>query len=71
MSSGRARDKHRRTPPPATPPVAAGRPGEPAGQRNTTLNVIAGVGVLLLAMGVGVLIGRSGASSKQSAAPPR
>jgi esterase/lipase superfamily enzyme len=32
------------------------------------LTVIAGVGVLLLAMGVGVLIGRAGAS-KQSAAP--
>ncbi len=32
------------------------------------LTVIAGVGVLLLAMGVGVLIGRSG-SSKQSAPP--
>ncbi len=33
-----------------------------APQRNATLTVIAGVGVLLLAMGVGVLIGRSGAS---------
>lgn len=32
--------------------------------------MIAGVGVLLLAMGVGVLIGRSGAP-KQSAAPPQ
>ena len=36
-------------------------------QRNT-VTVIAGVGVLLLAMGVGVLIGRSG-GSKQPAAP--
>jgi hypothetical protein len=35
---------------------------------NNTLTIIAGVGVLLLAMGVGVLIGRS-SSPKQSAAP--
>jgi hypothetical protein len=39
-----------------------------ASQRNSALTVIAGVGVLLLAMGVGVLIGRSGAG-KQSVAP--
>jgi hypothetical protein len=37
-------------------------------QRNQTLSVIAGVGVLMLAMGVGVLIGRSSVP-KQSAAP--
>ncbi|HYM55593.1 MAG TPA: hypothetical protein VES97_09535 [Solirubrobacteraceae bacterium] len=37
-------------------------------QRGTWLTVIAGVGVLLLAMGVGVLIGRSG-SSRSSAGP--
>jgi len=50
--------------PPAAPPTP---PAGPAGLRaNNTLTVIAGVGVLLLAMGVGVLIGRSGAS-KQSA----
>jgi hypothetical protein len=36
--------------------------------RNNTLSVIAGVGVLLLAMGVGVLIGRAG-QSKQAAPP--
>lgn len=48
--------------PPVPPAAGAG------GQRNNTLTVIAGVGVLLLAMGVGVLIGRS-SSSKQSAAP--
>ena len=36
--------------------------------RNNTLTVIAGVGVLLLAMGVGVLIGRS-STGKQGAAP--
>ena len=35
------------------------------------MTIIAGVGVLLLAMGVGVLIGRSGASSKPSAAAPQ
>ena len=57
--------------PGATPPLAPGAtPPDGAGQRNGTLTVIAGVGVLLLAMGVGVLIGRSGAS-KQSAAPPQ
>ncbi len=57
---------------PAGPPRAPGPPvgaatGEP-GQRNNALTVIAGVGVLMLAMGVGVLIGRSGAP-KQTAAP--
>jgi hypothetical protein len=55
---------------PPTPPASP--PGAPAagaaGQRNNTLTVIAGVGVLLLAMGVGVLIGRSSVS-KQGAAP--
>ncbi len=40
--------------------------------RNPTLNVIAGVGVLLLAMGVGVLIGRSsGGSAKPAVAAPQ
>jgi hypothetical protein len=53
-------------PPPAFPPgVQAAAPGS---QRNNTLTMIAGVGVLLLAMGVGVLIGRAGAG-KQSAGP--
>jgi hypothetical protein len=65
------------SPPPAadspaaapTPPVPpSSRSPDNAGQRNNTLTVIAGVGVLLLAMGVGVLIGRSG-NSKQGAAP--
>jgi len=41
---------------------------DPAWQRATTLSVIAGVGVLLLAMGVGVVIGRSG-GAKSAAAP--
>ncbi|MGD0452029.1 MAG: hypothetical protein ABSB69_00390 [Solirubrobacteraceae bacterium] len=53
-------------PAPGSPASAAAAAGPP--QRNNTLTVIAGVGVLLLAMGVGVLIGRSG-SSKQSVAP--
>ncbi|HME01529.1 MAG TPA: hypothetical protein VKG38_00680 [Solirubrobacteraceae bacterium] len=52
--------------PPATPADPA--PGTGGDQRNNTVTVIAGVGVLLLAMGVGVLIGRSG-GSKQAAAP--
>ncbi|HEX3693190.1 MAG TPA: hypothetical protein VHU13_07590 [Solirubrobacteraceae bacterium] len=65
---------------PATPPASllaasaagagAGRggPGAPHDNRQT-LNVIAGVGVLLLAMGVGVLIGRSSNGSAKPAAP--
>ncbi len=51
---------------PPSPPGAAPVPGAP--QRNQALTVIAGVGVLLLAVGVGVLIGRAGAP-KQTAAP--
>ncbi len=56
--------------PPPQPPAASSGPAarDAAAQRNNTLTVIAGVGVLLLAMGIGVLIGRSG-SSKQTAAP--
>ena len=58
----------------------AGEPGSPAQhppgiapderprQRNAALTVIAGVGVLLLAMGVGVLIGRAG-EGKQTPGP--
>jgi hypothetical protein len=53
--------------PPALAPAGA-PPAVGAPQRNNTPTVIAGVGVLLLAMGVGVLIGRAG-SSKQTAAP--
>jgi hypothetical protein len=51
-------------------PVPGARAGDGAerGARGNTVTVIAGVGVLLLAMGVGVLIGRSGAS-KPVAAP--
>jgi hypothetical protein len=62
--------------PPASPPPALvnGVPATPAqaDPRNPTLNTIAGVGVLLLAMGVGVLIGRSaGGSTKPAAAAPQ
>jgi hypothetical protein len=56
--------------PATTPPARTGPPADGAWQRGNTLTVIAGVGVLLLAMGVGVLIGRSG-SSKVAAAPPQ
>ncbi|HWY17544.1 MAG TPA: hypothetical protein VNY27_02405 [Solirubrobacteraceae bacterium] len=55
------------TAPPAAPPGYGSTPPDGAGRGNA-VTVIAGVGVLLLAMGVGVLIGRSGAS-KPSAAP--
>jgi uncharacterized membrane protein YgcG len=57
--------------PPSTPPRPPGAPPETAqSPRNSnTVSLLAGVGVLLLAMGVGVLIGRSGGSSKPSPAP--
>ncbi len=54
--------------PPSSPPGLEPYREEPARQRATALTLIAGVGVLLLAMGVGVLIGRADAP-KQSAAP--
>jgi hypothetical protein len=63
-----------KSPEPAAPSRAPGPPPqgprapESAWQRGGTLTVIAGVGVLLLAMGVGVLIGRSG-SSRSSGGP--
>ncbi len=53
--------------PGASPPPAG---GEPAGRGNA-VTVIASVGVLLLAMGIGVLIGRSGASKPSAAAAPQ
>jgi hypothetical protein len=53
---------------PAAPPVPPGYTPEARGSQNTTLIALAGVGVLLLAMGVGVLIGRASAG-KQSAPP--
>ena len=61
-------------PPPSGPPAAAAAPPAPplasndAPPRGSAVTLIAGVGVLLLAMGVGVLIGRSGGSSKPTAA---
>jgi hypothetical protein len=57
--------------PASSPPASIARDLPPADglpERGSWLTVIAGVGVLLLAMGVGVLIGRAG-SSRPSAAP--
>ena len=51
--------------PPGFPPPGS---GEDTSGRGNAVTVIAGVGVLLLAMGIGVLIGRSGAT-KQAATP--
>jgi hypothetical protein len=55
------------TAPPAAPPGYGAASADGAGHGNA-VTIIAGVGVLLLAVGVGVLIGRSSAP-KQSAAP--
>ncbi len=60
---------HAPAPPNSPPGPPSAAPSGP--QRNNTLTVIAGVGVLLLAMGVGVLIGRSSGSSKQPATAPQ
>jgi hypothetical protein len=54
--------------PPGMTGVPPGMPGSPPSGRNNSLALIAGVGVLLLAMGVGVLIGRADAPSVK--APP-
>jgi hypothetical protein len=65
---------------PTQPPLAGGAtgvlaappsPGTSTWQRGNALTLIAGIGVLLLAMGVGVLIGRSGGSSSTGAAAPQ
>ena len=48
------------------PPGAAAAAAAP---RGGTVSLLAGIGVLLLAMGVGVLIGRSGSSSGNTPAP--
>jgi hypothetical protein len=55
--------------PPAPTRVAPAGADSPlaAARRSSTLNLIAGIGVLLLAMGVGVLIGRSGGARPSSA----
>ncbi|MFI4992989.1 MAG: hypothetical protein ACHQCH_05155 [Solirubrobacterales bacterium] len=52
------------------PPPAQGAPAatDARQQQRNTVNIIAGVGVLLLAMGVGVLIGRAGNSKPAAAA---
>ncbi|HEX4838317.1 MAG TPA: hypothetical protein VFV03_07340 [Solirubrobacteraceae bacterium] len=54
--------------PPGSTPSVLGIPGAPVAARNNSVALIAGVGVLLLAMGVGVLIGRASAGSAK--APP-
>jgi len=56
--------------PPPAPSLAPGATAasQDGGQRSNTVTVLAGVGVLLLAMGVGVLIGRAG-TSRPAAAP--
>jgi hypothetical protein len=54
--------------PPTAPPLVAAAEGSP-GRSQNTLSLLAGVGVLLIAMGVGVLIGRSGGSTRASTTP--
>ncbi len=54
-------------PPPAEPPAR----GASDGERGSGATVIAGVGVLLLAIGVGVLIGRSGGGHSAGTAAPQ
>ena len=68
LPAGPAR-RARRRPPPRRACRRRAPPPTERGPRSSTLSLIAGVGVLLLAMGVGVLIGRSGGSARQSAAP--
>jgi hypothetical protein len=62
-------------PPHSTAPHSTAPFGAPASagpwQRGGALTLIAGIGVLLLAMGVGVLIGRSGGFSGASSGPPQ
>jgi hypothetical protein len=68
----RAASQSETGPPPRPPGAPTGSaPSGERGRPNNALTVIAGVGVLLLAMGVGVLIGRSSASSKSSTPPPQ
>jgi hypothetical protein len=56
--------------PPSAPTTPPGAPDDDAG-RNNAVTVIAGVGVLLLAMGVGVLIGRSGGGKQAPSSAPQ
>jgi hypothetical protein len=58
--------------PPPNGVAPYGPPASPsAWSRNNVLTLIAGIGVLLLAMGVGVLIGRSGGSSAAATPAPQ
>jgi hypothetical protein len=58
--------------PPHTIAPGGSRPAPPGAPRSSNaVTVIAAVGVLLLAMGVGVLIGRAGAGTKSTAAAPQ
>jgi hypothetical protein len=69
LSPAPAREHTSLSIPPIVPPFPPrGSRADAGAPRSNTLNVLAGVGVLLLAMGVGVLIGRSN-SPKQIAAP--
>ncbi len=52
------------------PSAQPAQPPQAPWQRGNALTLVAGVGVLLLAMGVGVLIGRSGGSDSSAAAAP-
>ena len=54
---------------PGGPPLTPAAPGSSTWQRGNVLTLIASIGVLLLAMGVGVLIGRSGGTSSGGSAP--
>jgi hypothetical protein len=56
---------------PSAQPAAPVQPSSAPWQRGNVLTLIAGIGVLLLAMGVGVLIGRSGSSGSAGAAAPQ
>jgi hypothetical protein len=56
---------------PSAQPAQPVQPSPAPWQRGNVLTLIAGIGVLLLAMGVGVLIGRSGSSGAAGAAAPQ
>ena len=70
---GQGADGAPRQPPsprtPTTPPGTPAAANPAAAPRSNLLGVLAGVGVLLLAMGVGVLIGRAGNSHPAAAKP--
>jgi hypothetical protein len=66
---GQAQPGQSSQPPNGTAPY--GTASSSAWPRNNVLTLIAGIGVLLLAMGVGVLIGRSGGSSSATTPAPQ